>query len=143
MTNSAVLPQCLNSSIEIGIEYIDYTAPTDALDTLIDQQIEKWISRNQDALEELDSGYYLGVQIDDAQARAIRKRLDSNIERLRYKGDLNISNFPVEVWPSTLEPTSYEQIEPGRYVFNANISQYAYGLVRVTATVVNITPSIV
>lgn len=139
LTNSAVLPQCINDSIDVEIEYIDLEAPTTGLDTAIDAKIAEYTAKNEQAIAEVDSGFYLGIPITAAQAIVLKARLESNLNELRFAGDLVLTDFPVEVRPSTISPTSPAAIVEGKYVYSANVQQYAYGMVRVTAVVVNLT----
>jgi hypothetical protein len=141
-TNSAILPQCINNNIEISIDYKDLTAPTTGLDAAIDAKIIEHTARNQQALQEIGNGYYLGIPITNPQKNVLLSRIANNLNDLRFVGDLVLSDFPIEVEPQNISPTTPAEIVEGKYVYSANVQQYAYGMVRVTAVVVNITGSI-
>jgi hypothetical protein len=139
LTNSAILPQCINDQIDVQIEYIDLVAPTSGIDEAIDAAVAAHTAKVEAQIAEVESGFYLGIPITASQSTVLKQRLEFNLSEARFVGDLVLADFPVKVRPATISPTSPAAIVEGKYVYSANVQQYAYGMVRVTAVVVNLT----
>ena len=138
-SNVAVIPACIHDEIPLDIEYNDFTAPTVDIDAAFDAAMDGWEARLEDVRAEINSGFYQGQPITDAQKAYLLARVDLQEERQEWFDDLVLEDFPVEVHPATLPATNPSTLTAGKYVFSSGIEIYGYGRVKVTAVVIDLT----
>ena len=137
-TNVAVIPPCIHGEIEIDIVYDDYTAPSTYIDQYKDQIDAVYADRLDAIRTEVESGYYNGYLIDESQKTFLLSRIDSAENVLEFVTDLSLEDFPIQVSPSTLTATSPSTLSGGKYVFRSDVKLYGYGMVQVTAVVIDL-----
>ena len=139
-TNVGVLPATLHGSMEISKEYADFTSPTGILDGAWDANVAKNQARVDAIKEKLElvPATYNGVVVTDLQKQFLLTKLETIESNLNIATDFKPSDVEVKVEPPQLDATSPPYIEYGRYVKSSSASVYGYGMVRVTAVVVDL-----
>lgn len=138
-TNVAVIPATIHGTMGIEKIYNDFTADTTYIDQFRDQLINDFTSRIESIQAQIESGFYNGYRVDDSQQAFLLSRVSNMLDVVDFSGDFELVDFEVKVEPATLPATNPVSLTGGKYVFNSEISVYGFGMVRVTATVVDIT----
>lgn len=139
-TNVGVLPATLHGSMKISKQYADFTSPTGIQDGAWDANVAKNKVRVEaiKAKLELVPATYNGVVVTDLQKQFLLTKLETIESNLNIATDFKPSDVEVKVEPPQLDATSPPYIEYGRYVKSSSASVYGYGMVRVTAVVVDL-----
>lgn len=141
-SNVAVIPACIHEEISITVSYHDYTAPNTLIDQYRDNVVDAYTARLNEKKNEVNSGFYNGYPIDPARQDFLTARLNNLETQLSFLSDLEPNDFQVMVdgqESKLLSATTPSSITGGKYVYDTNIKVYGYGLVQVTAVVVDIT----
>lgn len=141
-SNVAVIPATIHGNVPVEITYDDHIAPTGFLDAFLDANIAALDAMVASIRAQVAAGQgiFFGTSSATAAGRAaILAHLDALEAQLNFFADLSIDDAGVSVSPSTLEATTIPSIVAGKYVKNSTVSLYGYGMVKVTAVVIDIT----
>jgi len=139
-TNVGVLPATLHGSMKISIDYSDFTSPKGMLDATWTANVAKnqeRVTGIKNALQQTPPKYR-GVEVTELQKQFLLTKLETVESTLNIATDFKPTDVEVVVAPDTLEATSPPNIRYGRYVKSSSASVYGYGMVRVTAVVVDL-----
>jgi len=139
LSSVAVIPACIHEAITIDVEYLDFDAPTTVIDQAIDTATEQWGTILAQIRADLAAGFYRGYPVTPEQAAIISARLEVQEDLQQYFTDLDVNDFPVTVYPNTLDATTPSSLVAGKYVWRSSVELYGYEMVRVTAVVVDLT----
>jgi hypothetical protein len=139
-TNVGVLPATLHGSMNIEVTYSDFTSPAGLLDATWAANVaanEARVQAVRNALETIPPTY-AGEAVTPLQKQLLLTKLETIENTVTVTTDFDPTDAEVIVSPNTLEATSPSEIQYGRFVKSSSASIYGYGMVRVTAVVVDL-----
>jgi hypothetical protein len=141
-SNVGVIPATIHGDISFPVTYHDHVAP------------HTWVADRYEAIEGMQKiileeciknaqagyGMYWGITSTyEAGKKGIEAIMETAKETFEFMSDLKPADFVVNVLPASVGATSPSQIIPGKYITDSSISLYGYGVVKVTASVADIT----
>ena len=139
-TSVGVLPATLHGSMDIDVTYSDFLAPTGLLDATWATNVaanEARVDALRAALNAIPPTY-AGEEVTPLQKQFLLAKFEALESTMSTATDFTPEDAEVTVVPNTLEATFPSEIQYGRYVVSSNASVYGYGMVRVTAVVVDL-----
>jgi hypothetical protein len=139
-TNVGVLPATLHGPMGIEVIYSDFVAESG----LLSDEWAEYIAQDEARVDDVRNALYeipptyKGEEVTPLQKQLMLARLETFENSLDIASDFDPEEAEVVVNPETLQATSPTDIQYGRFVKSSSASIYGYGMVRVTAVVVNI-----